>query len=181
MKPKFRNCCSQVFFKIGTLKNFAIFTGKHLCWNSFIKWLQLGVFSYEYFSCDGCQVSTRPSFFEADLPCFWIGPSLLWLLPSVFRVRPSHFWVSPSRFSSQTFPFFPVSPSFSFFESDLPFFLSQSFSFFDSDLPIFFSQSFPLFQVSPSYFSTQTFSFFLVSPSFFESGLLIFSGQSFPL
>ena len=24
-----------MFFKIGVLKNFAIFTGKHLCWNSF--------------------------------------------------------------------------------------------------------------------------------------------------
>ena len=25
----------QMFFKIGVLKNFAIFTGKHLCWNLF--------------------------------------------------------------------------------------------------------------------------------------------------
>ena len=24
---------SQLFFKIGVLKHFAIFTGKHLCWN----------------------------------------------------------------------------------------------------------------------------------------------------
>ena len=27
----------QMFFKIGALKNFAIFTGKHPCWNNFIK------------------------------------------------------------------------------------------------------------------------------------------------
>ena len=26
-----------MFFKIGVLKNFAIFTGNHLCWNNFIK------------------------------------------------------------------------------------------------------------------------------------------------
>ena len=27
----FRRCCSQIFFKIGALKNFAKFTGKDLC------------------------------------------------------------------------------------------------------------------------------------------------------
>ena len=27
-----RSSRSQMFFKIGALKNFAIFTGKHLCW-----------------------------------------------------------------------------------------------------------------------------------------------------
>ena len=30
-----RSCRSQIFFKIGFLKNFAIFTGKHLCWSLF--------------------------------------------------------------------------------------------------------------------------------------------------
>ena len=28
-----RSCRSHMFFKIGVLKNFAIFTGKHLCWS----------------------------------------------------------------------------------------------------------------------------------------------------
>ena len=28
-----RNSRSQLFFKIGILKNFAILTGKHLCWS----------------------------------------------------------------------------------------------------------------------------------------------------
>ena len=28
----FRSSCSLMFFKIGVLKNFATFTGKHLCW-----------------------------------------------------------------------------------------------------------------------------------------------------
>ena len=30
-----RSSCSQIFFKIGVLKKFAIFTGKHLCWSLF--------------------------------------------------------------------------------------------------------------------------------------------------
>ena len=32
--------CSQMFFKIGFLKNFAIFRGKHLYWNLFLIKLQ---------------------------------------------------------------------------------------------------------------------------------------------
>ena len=33
---KDRNSCSQMFLKIGVLKNFANFTGKHLCWSLFL-------------------------------------------------------------------------------------------------------------------------------------------------
>ena len=39
-----RNCrssCSQIFIKISVLKNFAIFTGKHLCWSLFLRKLQV--------------------------------------------------------------------------------------------------------------------------------------------
>ena len=35
-----RSIRSQMFFKIGALKNFAIFTGKHLCWSLFLIKLQ---------------------------------------------------------------------------------------------------------------------------------------------
>ena len=35
-----RNSRSQMFFKIGVYKNFAIFTGKHLCWGLFLIKLQ---------------------------------------------------------------------------------------------------------------------------------------------
>ena len=35
-----RNCFPQVSFKIAGLKNFAIFTGKHLCWSLFLIKLQ---------------------------------------------------------------------------------------------------------------------------------------------
>ena len=32
---KFRNSRSQMFFKVGVLKNIANFTAKHLCWSLF--------------------------------------------------------------------------------------------------------------------------------------------------
>ena len=32
----FRSNLSQTFFKIGVLKTFAMFTGKHVCWNLFL-------------------------------------------------------------------------------------------------------------------------------------------------
>ena len=35
-KALFRNSRSQMFFKIGILKNFANFTAKHLCWSLFL-------------------------------------------------------------------------------------------------------------------------------------------------
>ena len=36
----FKSSRSKMFFKIGVLKNYAIFTGKHLCWNLFLINLQ---------------------------------------------------------------------------------------------------------------------------------------------
>ena len=33
---KLKSCRLQMFFKIGSIKNFAIFTGKHLCWGLFL-------------------------------------------------------------------------------------------------------------------------------------------------
>ena len=39
MRPN-RNSRSQMFFKVGVLKNFASFTGKHLCWGLFLINLQ---------------------------------------------------------------------------------------------------------------------------------------------
>ena len=35
-----RSSCSQIFVKISVLKNFEIFTGKHLCWIIFLRKLQ---------------------------------------------------------------------------------------------------------------------------------------------
>ena len=157
---------------------------------------------------DGCEMSTRPSFFELDLPCFWIRPSLFWLGPTVFRVRLSHFSgqsfpksvllifrVSPSDFSKPVLLIFRVRPfhffgsvlpnflsqSFSFFDSDLPFFLSQSFLFFDSGLPFFLSQSFSFFESNLPFFLSQSFSFFESALPFFLSQCFSFFESDLPI
>ena len=36
-----RNSCSQILMKISVIKNFAVFTGKHLCWSLFLWKLQV--------------------------------------------------------------------------------------------------------------------------------------------
>ena len=52
----FRSSRSQVFFKIGLLKNFANFTGKHLWWSPFlIKLLKTGSLT-QVLSCDICEI-----------------------------------------------------------------------------------------------------------------------------
>ena len=38
---KCRSSCLQIFTKLSVLKNFAIFTGKHLCWSLFLRKLQV--------------------------------------------------------------------------------------------------------------------------------------------
>ena len=55
-----------MFFKIGAHENFAIFTGKHLCWSLFLIKLQA-------FSCGYCEVLGTVFFIE----------HLLWLLLKV--------------------------------------------------------------------------------------------------
>ena len=57
-----RCSCSQPFFKIGVLKNFAIFKEKHLCWSLFVIKLQawrpaplLKRASNKVFSCEYCE------------------------------------------------------------------------------------------------------------------------------
>ena len=44
IKP-IRSSCSQVYFKKDVLKNFAIFTGKRLCWSVFLIKLQVRKFA----------------------------------------------------------------------------------------------------------------------------------------
>ena len=36
LKPAFRSSHPQMFFKIGVIKNFEIFSGKYLCWSLFL-------------------------------------------------------------------------------------------------------------------------------------------------
>ena len=40
LELQYRNSRSQMFFKVGVLKNFVSFTGKHLCWSLFLIKLQ---------------------------------------------------------------------------------------------------------------------------------------------
>ena len=156
---------------------------------------------------DGCEVSTRPSFFDSDLPCFWIGPSLFWFSPShllsqsfpffsqTFRVLTqtfsffwvgySLFWLSPSHLLSQSFRFLTwtfrfLTQSFSVFLSQTYFILTQSFSFIESVLPIFESYL-PCFESVLLVFLSWTFSILTQSFPYIESILPIFSTASFPL
>ena len=83
LKTTFRSSRLQMFFKIDVLKNFTIFTGKHLCWNKFIKKrLQLTFFSYEYCKIfkNRCFYRTPPVVVSGHLYHFLI---FLWLLCSL--------------------------------------------------------------------------------------------------
>ena len=66
-----------MFFKIGVLRNFANFIGKHLCWSIFNKVVGLQLYSKEtptkVFSCKICE-TFKNTFFIEHLP---------WLLLSV--------------------------------------------------------------------------------------------------
>ena len=69
MSPLSKNGRSQMFFKIGVLKNFAIFTGKHLRGSLFLITLQawkpaaLLKIDYNPVSCEYCQIFNN-SFFR---------------------------------------------------------------------------------------------------------------------
>ena len=61
----------QMFFKIGVLKSFANFTGKHLCWSLFLKNLQAeGLQLYlkkcltQVFSCEVCKIFAKIFFYK---------------------------------------------------------------------------------------------------------------------
>ena len=66
----------QMFFKIGVLKSFANFAGKHLCWNHFLKNLQaedlqlyLKKTPTQMFSCEVCKsYKFKKTFFYRTLP-----------------------------------------------------------------------------------------------------------------
>ena len=59
----FRSRRSQMFFKIGVPENFAIFTGKHLCWSLFlIKRDATQVFCYEF-----CEILKNTFFYRTRL------------------------------------------------------------------------------------------------------------------
>ena len=55
-----------MFFKIGVLRNFPIFTGKHLCWGSLFN-KGLKDTSTQVFFCDYCEIFTK-IFFDRKPP-----------------------------------------------------------------------------------------------------------------
>ena len=82
-----RNSRSQMFFKIGVLKNFAIFTGKYLCWILFsIKFGGLA------FSCEYC-VILRTAFLIEQL---W------WLLVNMTKSKRYLLSLTPINFSAES-------------------------------------------------------------------------------
>ena len=63
-----------MFFKIGVLKSFENFTGRHLCWSLFLKNLQTGGLQLylkrdfkQLFSCEVCE-SLKNTFFNRTAP-----------------------------------------------------------------------------------------------------------------
>ena len=70
----FRSSRSQMFFKKGILKNFVIFTGKHLCWSLFFN----KVAGLLVFSCEYCEIFKNSFFYRTPLAV----TSLLWTLPA---------------------------------------------------------------------------------------------------
>ena len=86
----------QMFFKIGVLKNFSIFTGKHSCWSRFViklkafrsatllKETPTQVFSYEY-----CKIFKNNLFYRIPMVAASLTTRniMLWLSPiSPFHV-----------------------------------------------------------------------------------------------
>ena len=66
----YRSSCLQIFFRIGALKNFAIFTGKQLCWRLFLKETPAKVFS-----CEFCEIVRNSVFIEY---LWWLLLYLWW-------------------------------------------------------------------------------------------------------
>ena len=77
-----RSRCSQIYLKIGVLKSFTNFTGKHLCWSIFFKNLQ----------AEGLQLHKKrlqrrcfPVKFAKFLRTPFLAEHLLWLLCIFFK------------------------------------------------------------------------------------------------
>ena len=69
-----RSSRPEVFNKIGVLKNFAKFTGKHLCQGLFLIKLQAEAYNFikketlaQVFSCEFCEISKNTFFYRTPL------------------------------------------------------------------------------------------------------------------
>ena len=96
LKTTMRSSHLQIFLKTGVLEDFAIFTGKHLCWNNFMKKTPIQVFFFEY-----CKIFKTSFFYRAPLVAasghlhyFLI---LLFLTFSISLFRSSHWKCSTKK------------------------------------------------------------------------------------
>ena len=65
--------CLHMFFKIGLPKNFAMFTGKHLCWSLFLPWLFLWNSSGRYFCSENVRKILGKAFANQQYICKLTG------------------------------------------------------------------------------------------------------------
>ena len=70
----------QMFLKIGDLKNFAIFTGKHLCWSLNACNLIKKETSTQVFSCEYCEIFRYSFFYKRTSAVAAFGSQRIWLL-----------------------------------------------------------------------------------------------------
>ena len=75
---EFETCRSPMFFKVNVLKNFAIFTGKPLCWSLFrikLRAFRPAIYQKEslaqLFSCVYCKLFKHSFFYRTPGGCFW--------------------------------------------------------------------------------------------------------------
>ena len=82
MKNRCRSSRSQMFFKISILKNFAMFTGKHLCWSLFLIKLQ----AFRFFLVNIAEL-LRTTFFYRTPPVAASADVLFYIIFSKRRCR----------------------------------------------------------------------------------------------
>ena len=91
----FWSSCSQMFFKGGVLKSYAIFTGKHLRWSPFLIKFQsfrpatLKVTPMKVFYCDYCKIF-KNSFFHRTPP---LAASVTCERRSYFKIWHDYFYL----------------------------------------------------------------------------------------
>ena len=111
-----------MFFKISVLKNFAIFTGKHLCWGLFLtKWqawrdaIYWKETSTQVLSCEYCEIFKNSFFHRTPLVAAFVLRNYLWwcnlflaILPKIDFIRKTPSWVFFAKFSLELFLRQPV-------------------------------------------------------------------------
>ena len=93
--------CLHMFFKIGLPKDFAMFTGKHLCWSLFLPWLFLWNSSGCCFCSENVRKILRKAFVNQQNICKLTGFKLAASqeLLSIIDVSQEIFW----KLSKQSF------------------------------------------------------------------------------